>query len=74
MKKNGVFETAFMWPVVRRSLILSVIVGTVLVMINHGSCILSGHFGTTCAVQSGLTFLVPYCVSTVSSVLAYHEK
>ncbi len=73
MEKN-VFQIAFMWPVVRRSLILSAFVGTLLVMINHGNRILYGHFGTTCAVQSGLTYLVPYCVSTVTSVLAYREK
>lgn len=65
---------AFRWCVVKRALILAGIVGTVLVGINHGTCILSGHFNKTCAIQSGLTFLVPYCVSTVSSVLSYLEQ
>ena len=65
---------AFRPCVVRRALILAAIVGTVLVGINHGPCLLSGHFNGNCAIQSGLTFLVPYCVSTVSSVLSYLEQ
>lgn len=65
---------AFRGCVVRRAMILAAIVGTVLVGINHGPCIVSGHFNHSCAIQSGLTFLVPYCVSTVSSVLSYLEQ
>jgi hypothetical protein len=61
---------AFQWPVVRRSLILAAIVGSLLIAINHGSCVASGHFSSSCMVQSGLTFFVPYFVSTISSVLA----
>jgi len=52
---------------------MSLIVGTVLVLINHGMCIYSGHFGFTCFWQSALTFLVPYAVSTISSVLAMSD-
>ena len=70
------FHVAFQWAVVRRSLIIAAIVGVILVAINHGSCLLAGEFLSVCAVQSGLTFLVPYCVSTVSCVLAHadHQK
>ncbi len=49
---------------------MAVIVGTVLVLINHGMCIYSGKFGAICLLQTGLTFLVPYSVSTISSVMA----
>jgi hypothetical protein len=66
-------KNAFQWPVVRRALILAVIVGSLLIGINHGSCLVSGHFSSSCLVQSALTFLVPYFVSTVSSVLAMSD-
>jgi hypothetical protein len=59
--------------VVRRALIMAAVVGTILIGINHGMCLYSGHFGVTCLWQSALTFLVPYLVSTVSSVLAMCE-
>ena len=66
-------QKALQWPVVRRALIMSAVVGSILVMINHCSCICSGKFGITCCWQSALTFLVPYGVSTVSSVLAMRD-
>lgn len=72
--RSSSLQIALRWPVIRRALVLSAIVGTVLVVINHGNCIVKGHFGSTCCVQSGLTLLVPYCVSTVSSVLAYRDR
>jgi len=72
--RESAVAIAFRGCVVKRALVLSAIVGTILVAINHGNCIVLGHFGFTCAVQSALTFLVPYCVSTVSSVLAYLEQ
>ena len=64
------FELAFQWQVVQRAIYMAVIVGSVLVMINHGMCIYSGKFGAICFFQTALTFLVPYVVSTVSSVMA----
>lgn len=74
--KETFFRVAFQRSVVRRSLIIAAVVGAILVAINHGRCILMGEFCSTCAVQSGLTLLVPYCVSTVSCVLtcAAHES
>jgi hypothetical protein len=59
--------------VVRRALFMAVVVGTILVLINHGLCIYSGKFGLTCFCQTVLTFMVPYAVSTVSSVLAMSD-
>ena len=70
IKNISPFRQAFQWDVVRRALIMAAIVGTVLVNINHGMCIYSGKFGITCAWQSALTYMVPYTVSTISSVLA----
>jgi hypothetical protein len=56
--------------VVKRAMVIALIVGGILIAINHGTCIVMGEFSPTCLVQSLLTFMVPYAVSTVSSVLA----
>jgi predicted cation transporter len=59
---------AFEPPIVRRGLISSVVVGTLLITINHGSAIVAGQLSTDRWVRMGLTVLVPYLVSVVSSV------
>lgn len=59
--------------VVVRAVFMAAIVGSVLVLINHGMCIYHGKFGLMCFGQTVLTFMVPYVVSTVSSVLAMSE-
>ncbi len=54
--------------VVRRGLMYAVIVGAVLITINHGDAILRGDVGTGRLLKMGLTVMVPYIVSTLSSV------
>jgi hypothetical protein len=49
---------------------VSIVVGTVLAFINHGDALLKVDLGAERVVQIALTFLVPYCVSTYSSVKA----
>lgn len=56
--------------VTTRAMTMSIVVGTILVGINHGYCIWTGHYDVICLGQSLLTYLVPYSVSTLSSVLA----
>jgi hypothetical protein len=68
------FHLAFAWPVVRRSLICAVIVGALLITINHGDAILHGNVTAGRLVQMALTLLVPYCVSTYSSVAAMRAQ
>jgi hypothetical protein len=46
------------------------VVGAVLIAINHGDAIRKGQLTQGRLVQIGLTLLVPYCVSTFSSVSA----
>lgn len=67
---DSVLKLAFCKPVVYRALVMATIVGTILVVINHGTCIYEGEFDFKCGWQSSLTYLVPYSVSTISSVLA----
>ena len=54
--------------VIRRGLAYAVIVGTILIMINHGDAILRGEVSAGRVWRMGLTVLVPYVVSTLSSV------
>ena len=54
--------------VVRRALLYALVVGAVLIAINHGDALLSGHVGADRWWKMGLTVLVPYTVSTLSSV------
>ncbi len=61
-------QLAFDRAVVRRALVCMVVVGAVLITINHGDAIVSGEVTSGRLVQMALTLLVPYCVSTVSSV------
>lgn len=56
--------------VVRRALGYAVVVGSVLIAINHGDAILAGEIGPVRWWKMGLTVLVPYAVSTLSSVSA----
>ena len=56
--------------VIRRALIYAVIVGPVLIAINHGDTILRGQVDFVSLLKMGLTFFVPYVVSTCSSVAA----
>ena len=58
---------------VRRALWTAAIVGTVLVAINHGAAILAGELSRARMAQICLTILVPYLVSTVSSVATRRE-
>lgn len=65
---------AFSGPVVRRALGYGAVVGFILAVINHGECVVGGHFGMGCGLQTILTCCVPYVVSTLSSVQAIRAK
>jgi hypothetical protein len=54
--------------VVRRALLMAAIVGALLIAINHGDALLRGEVDRSRLLRMALTLLVPYCVSTVSSV------
>jgi len=70
---NDFLALAFQPSVVRRALRVAAVVGVVLITINHGDRILFGEITPRSVFQMGLTFLVPYVVSTVSSVGALRE-
>lgn len=54
--------------VVKRALFYAVVVGLLLIGINHGDAILRGDVNRTRILKMGLTVIVPYMVSTFSSV------
>ena len=59
--------------IVKRALKVSAIVGTVLCAINHGDAMLAGEMTSKRWIQCALTYLVPYLVSTYSSLAALRD-
>lgn len=60
--------------VVLRGIKFAVVVGAILIAINHGDAIVSGQLEPTNYVKMGLTVIVPYMVSVFSSVGAMVEN
>ena len=56
--------------VVKRALGYAVVVGAILIGINHADALAAGEVDGVRALKMGLTVLVPYAVSTLSSVSA----
>lgn len=59
--------------VVKRALKYAVVVGSILIAINHSDAILRGDLPPARLFRMSLTVLVPYVVSTLSSVGAMRE-
>lgn len=70
------FELATRKEVIKRSLKTSLIVGSLLALINHGDAILAFEVPFERAVKMALTYLVPYLVSTSASIgaIRHHEE
>ena len=60
--------------VVRRAAKIALIVGVILAVINHGNRLIAGEVDAGTLVRIALTFLVPYSVSTYSSVQAVRDR
>ena len=68
------FNLALRKSVIRRAVKIALIVGCLLALINHGDRIIFQDMKSVDWVKILLTFCVPYCVSTVSSVLAIKRE
>jgi|TARA_B100001059_G_scaffold219337_1_gene240313 hypothetical protein len=68
------FEIVTRSDVILRALKMASIVGIVLAIINHGDHILLGTMTVTNWIKVLITFCVPFCVSTISSVLAIRRE
>ncbi len=64
------WAVALSGPVVRRAMVYLVVVGGLLIAINHGDALLRGDVDGVRLVKLLLTPIVPYVVSTLSSVSA----
>jgi hypothetical protein len=66
-------KLALQGSVVRRALKYALVVGAILIAINHGNAIVHHKVTRERILQMCLTVLVPYTVSTLSSVGAIKE-
>ncbi len=64
------FQIATSKDCTRRALGYAVVVGIILILINHVDALIRGDIDTVRVLKMGLTILVPYTVSTLSSVQA----
>ena len=53
----------------RRAALTAAIVGPAIAMINHGDLLFAGEMTVSDWLRAGVSFLVPYSVSTISSIL-----
>ena len=74
MSSPGWLELARQPAVVKRGLGYAVVVGAVLITINHGDALVRGDVTPTRLLKMGLTVMVPYLVSTFSSVGAMRQR
>ena len=56
------------WPMLRRSLIASAVVGTALTVLNQGDAILAGNLAGALAWKIPLTYCVPFLVATYGAL------
>lgn len=56
----------------KKAILTALVVGTVLVAINHGDIILAG--GTPPLPKVALTYLVPYCVTTWGAIMGKRSQ
>ncbi len=66
-------KIATRWQVIRTATKFALIVGPVLALINHGDAIIDGSMQMADWLKVGLTMIVPYTVSTLSSISAYRS-
>jgi len=59
--------------VVKRALKYALVVGSILIAINHGDALLRGELSVGRVFRMALTAVVPYVVSTLSSVGAMRD-
>lgn len=68
------FELAFTSKIIIPAIKISLIVGTLLAMINHSTAIVEMEVDMKRLFQIILTYFVPYCVSTYSAVKAIQQR
>ena len=69
----GTLKIAFQLSIMLRGLQIAALVGTILVLINQGDRLFHGPYDAQLWIKLVLTYLTPYCVSVVSSVLSFRN-
>ena len=72
--RPNAFAIATARPTVMRAAKIALVVGTVIALINHGDKMAMGGMDGLAWIKCALTFLVPYAVSTYSTVMAVKER
>ncbi|OAI06971.1 MULTISPECIES: nitrate/nitrite transporter NrtS [Methylomonas] len=67
---SGWFKIALQKNILTRAIKIALVVGSILMLINHGDVMLSDGLSIKEYIKITLTYLVPYCVSTYSSTEA----
>ena len=70
---SDLLALCFSRSVVRRAVFSSVIVGSLLILINHFEAIIYYQIDSLRLFQIALTMIIPYVVSTMSSVITIQE-
>jgi hypothetical protein len=73
-KEESWFQTARRAKIVRSAVKVSLVVGTLLVVINQADALLSGSITRGMIAKILLTYFVPYCVSTYAAVQALRNS
>jgi hypothetical protein len=71
---SSLLRALFARSTVLRALRVTGVIAPTLIAINHATCVVDGTFSVRCLLQSILTTLVPYCVSSYSSARASLER
>jgi hypothetical protein len=61
-------------PNLIRTLLTALVVGVALFLINHLGPVLEGHVGTAVWVETGVSFVVPFCVANLGLLAASHQS
>lgn len=73
-ERPSILSVAFRPTVFKRAIGYAIVVGAILIAINHGDALLSGDISRGRLFKMLLTVCVPYCVSTASSVGAIRSQ
>ena len=72
--KLGFFQIALSRNVSVNAFKVSMVVGSILVLINHGAMLMDLSLSLEVSIKIVLNYVVPYCVSTFSAVKAIQSK
>ena len=55
-------------PMLRRSITVALVVGTILVLLNHGDTVLAGNWNSALYWKIPVTYCVPFCVASFGAL------